>query len=56
MKPARERVTSVVLVGAADLVLAPRIKGVVHGQRERELPVVTEVQQMEALGNGEQAA
>src|SRR5947209_17398884 len=56
MKPTRARLTSVAFAGAADLVLAPSVKRVVDRQRQLELAVVTEVQQVEPFGDREQAA
>src|SRR6266540_4350887 len=56
MKPTLARLTSVAFAGACDLVLAPGVERVVDRQRELELAVVTEVQEMEPLSDGEQAA
>src|SRR6266540_7407093 len=56
MKPTLVRLTSVAFLGAADLVLAPGVEGVVDRQRQLELAVVTEVQQVEPFGDREQAA
>src|SRR6266852_2433323 len=56
MKPTLARLTSVAFASAADLVLAPSVERVVDRQRELELAVVTEVQQVEPFGDREQAA
>src|SRR6266852_3819325 len=56
MKPTLARLTSVAFASAADLVLAPSVERVVDRQRELELAVVTEVQQVEAFCDREQAA
>src|SRR6266581_3360388 len=56
MKPTLARLTSVAFASAADLVLAPSVERVVDRQRELELAVVTEVQQVETFGDREQAA
>src|SRR6266536_5291128 len=56
IKPTLARLTSAALAGACDLVLAPGVEGVVDRQRQLELAVVTEVQQVEAFGDREQAA
>src|SRR3989442_742678 len=56
MKPTLARLTSAGLAGAGDLVLAPGVERVVDRQRELELAVVAEVEQVEALGDREQAA
>src|SRR5256884_9023135 len=56
MKPTLARLTSGALAGARDLVLAPGIERVVDRQRQLELAVVTEVEQVEAFGDREQAA
>ena len=56
MKPTLARLTSVAFVGACDLVLAPGVEGVVDRQRQLELTLVAEVEQVEALGDCEQAA
>src|SRR5207237_10912929 len=56
MKPTLARLTSVAFAGACDLVLAPGIECVVDRQRQLELAVVTEVQEVEAFGDREQAA
>ena len=53
MKPARTRLTR---PRFADLVLAPGVERVVDGQRELELAVVAEVEQVEAFGDREQSA
>src|SRR5438046_7185670 len=56
MKSVRTRLTSGVAARARDLLLAPRVERVVHGQRQLELAVVAEVEQMEACCDREQAA
>src|SRR6266516_1311547 len=56
MKPTLARLTSAAFVGACDLVLAPGIERVVDRQRQLELAVVTEIQEVEAFGDREQAA
>src|SRR6266496_2623608 len=56
MKPTLARLTSGAFAGACDLVLAPGVEGVVDRQRQLELAVVAEVEQVEALGDREQAA
>src|SRR5881227_2267206 len=56
MKPTLARLTSGAFAGACDLVLAPGVERVVDRQRQLELTVVTQVQQMEALRHGEQTA
>src|SRR6266513_3489504 len=56
MKPTLARLTSGALAGACDLVLAPDIERVVDRQRQLELAVVTEVEQVEAFGDREQPA
>src|SRR5438034_11422833 len=56
MKPTLARLTSGAFAGAADLVLAPGVERVVDRQRQLELAVVTEVEQVEAFGDREQAA
>src|SRR5439155_25143180 len=56
MKPTLARLTSAALAGACDLVLAPGVERVVDRQRQLELAVVTEVEQVEAFGDCEQAA
>src|SRR5262245_20476603 len=55
MKPVRVRLTSTARPDA-DFVFAPGVESVVDGQREGELPVVANVEQVEALSDGEQAA
>src|SRR5438094_7669332 len=55
-KPTLARLTSGALAGACHLVLAPGVERVVDRQRQLELAVVTEVQEVEALGDREQAA
>src|SRR5215218_1569729 len=56
MKPTLSRLTSGAFAGARDLVLTPGIERVVNGQRQLELAMVTEVQQVEPFGDREQAA
>src|SRR6266540_509517 len=56
MKPTLARLTSAALAGACHLVLAPGVERVVDRQRQLELAVVAEVQQVEAFGDREQAA
>src|SRR5438105_10084645 len=56
MKPTLARLTSGAFAGAADLVLAPGVERVVDRQGQFELAVVTEVQEVEAFGDREQAA
>src|SRR6266498_5938800 len=56
MKPTLARLTSGAFAGACHLVLAPGVERVVDRQRQLELAVVTEVQEVEALGDREQAA
>src|SRR5438034_9144042 len=56
MKPTLARLTSGALAGACHLVLAPGVERVVDRQRQLELAVVTEVQEVEAFGDREQAA
>src|SRR6266545_3110759 len=56
MKPTLARLTSGALAGACDLVLAPGVERVVDRQRQLELAVVTEVQEVEAFGDREQPA
>src|SRR5205809_1674925 len=56
VKPTVARLTSVAFAGARDLVLAPGIERVVDRQRQLELAMVTEVQEVEAFGDREQAA
>src|SRR6266511_6281713 len=56
MKPTLVRLTSAAFAGACDLVLAPGVEGVVDRQRQLERAVVTEVEQVEAFGDREQAA
>src|SRR5207247_6411901 len=56
MKPTLARLISGAFAAACDLVLAPGVEGVVDRQRQLELAVVTEVQQVEAFGDREQAA
>src|SRR5206468_6519500 len=56
MKPTLTRLTSGALAGACHLVLAPGVERVVDRQRQLELAVVTEVQEVEALGDRKQAA
>src|SRR6266516_6310129 len=56
MKPTLARLTSGAFACACDLVLAPGIERVVDRQRQLELAVVTEVEQVEAFGDREQAA
>src|SRR6266545_6350399 len=56
MKPTLTRLTSAAFVGACDLVFAPGIERVVDRQGQLELAVVTEVQEVEAFGDREQAA
>src|SRR6266567_9560234 len=55
MKPTLARLTSAAFAGACDLVFAPGVERVVDRQRELELAVVTEVQEVEAFGDREQA-
>src|SRR6266496_4478954 len=56
MKPTLARLTSGAFAGACHLVFAPGIERVVDRQRQLELAVVTEVEQVEAFGDREQAA
>src|SRR6266702_8852683 len=56
MKPTLARLTSGAFAGACHLVFAPGVERVVDRQRQLELAVVTEVQEVEALGDREQAA
>src|SRR2546426_4439384 len=56
MKPTLARLTSGAFAGACHLVLAPSVERVVDRQRQLELAVVTEVEQVEAFGDREQAA
>src|SRR5215211_8192817 len=56
MKPTLARLTSAAFAGARDLVLAPGVERVVDRQRQLELAVVPEVQEVEAFGDREQAA
>src|SRR6266498_4101072 len=56
MKPTLTRLTSAAFAGACHLVFAPGIERVVDRQRQLELAVVTEVEQVEAFGDREQAA
>src|SRR6266581_7676432 len=56
MKPTLARLTSGAFAGACHLVLAPGVERVVDRQRQLELAVVTEVQQVEAFGDREQSA
>src|SRR5437762_13582975 len=55
MKPTLARLTSGAFAGACHFVLAPGVERVVDRQRQLELAVVTEVQEVEALGDREQA-
>src|SRR5947199_279531 len=55
MKPTLARLTSGAFAAACHLVFAPGVERVVHGERELELAVVTEVQEVEAFGDREQA-
>src|SRR5881397_2136740 len=52
MKPTLARLASAAFAGACDLVFAPGV----DRQRQLELAVVTEVEQVEAFGDREQAA
>src|SRR5438093_5637416 len=56
MKPTLARLTSAALAGACDLVVAPGVERVVDRQRQLELAVVTEIEQVEAFGDREQPA
>src|SRR5947207_4785440 len=56
MKPTLARLTSGAFAGACHLVFAPGVERVVDRQRQLELTVVTEVEQVEAFGDREQAA
>src|SRR5438128_4816440 len=56
MKPTLARLTSGAFAGACDLVLAPGVERVVDRQRQLELAVVAEVEQVEPFGDREQAA
>src|SRR6266566_1755464 len=56
MKPTLARLTSAAFAGACDLVLAPGVERVVNRQRQLKLAVVTQVEQVEAFGDREQAA
>src|SRR5439155_10050173 len=56
MKPTLARLTSGAFAGACLLVFAPGVKRVVDRQRQLELAVVTEVEQVEPFGDREQAA
>src|SRR6266545_4405330 len=56
MKPTLARLTSAAFAGACDLVFAPGVERVVDRQRQLELAVVAEVEQMEAFCDREQAA
>src|SRR5438105_6950059 len=56
MKPTLARLTSGAFTGARRLVFAPGVERVVDRQRQLELALVTEVQEVEAFGDGEQAA
>src|SRR6266487_3093017 len=53
MKPTLARLTSAAFAGACDLVFAPGVERVVDRQRQLELAVVTEVEQVEAFGDRE---
>src|SRR2546423_15347299 len=56
MKPNLAGLTSGAFGGACHLVFAPGVERVVDRQRQLELAVVTEVEQVEAFGDREQAA
>src|SRR6266536_4276356 len=56
MKPTLARLTSGAFAGACHLVFAPGVERVVDRQRQLELAVVAEVQEVEAFGDREQAA
>src|SRR5438128_9572838 len=56
MKPTLARLTSGAFAGACHLVFAPGVERVVDRQRQLELAVVTQVQEVEAFGDREQAA
>src|SRR5438094_5743436 len=56
IKPTLARLTSGAFARACHLVLAPGVERVVDRQRQLELAVVTEVQEVEALGDRKQAA
>src|SRR5213592_956712 len=56
MKSILARLTSVAFAGARDLVLAPGIERVVDRQRQLELAVVAELEQVEPFGDREQPA
>src|SRR5215211_8744892 len=56
MKPTLARLTSAAFAGACHLVFAPGVERVVDRQRQLELAVVPEVQEVEAFGDREQAA
>src|SRR5437667_9068801 len=56
MKPTLARLTSGAFARACHLVLAPGVERVVDRQRQLELAVVTQVQEVEALGDREQPA
>src|SRR5881397_3973855 len=55
-KPTLARLTSGAFAGACDLVLAPGIERVVNRQRQLELAMVTELEQVEPFGAREQPA
>src|SRR5438128_8055357 len=56
MKPTLARLTSGAFAGACHLMFAPGVERVVDRQRQLELAVVAEVEQVEAFGEREQAA
>src|SRR6266516_7842466 len=56
MKPTLARLTSGAFSGACHLVFAPGVECVVDRERQLELAVVTELEQVEAFRDREQAA